>query len=68
MSRNSKGARLVARRKANTAARQNGGGGPAQTTPKHGKKNAWWQVGDRTYRTFLKGKPGKRQQQEDSLA
>lgn len=38
MSRNSKGYRLVARRKANTAARKSGGGGPAKTTPKHDKR------------------------------
>jgi hypothetical protein len=56
MSRNSKSARNVARRKANTAARQSGGG-PKQTAPKHGKKNAWWQVGNGTYAAFIKGKP-----------
>lgn len=55
MSRNSKSARNVARRKANTLARQ-GGGGPASTAAKHGKKNAWWQVGSRTYSAFIKGK------------
>lgn len=52
MSRNNKSARNVARRKANTAARQNGGG-PARTTAKHGKVNAWWQKG--TYGSFVKG-------------
>lgn len=63
MSRNSKNARNVARRKANTAARQSGGGGPKSTTPKHGKKNAWWQVGNGSYTAFIKGK-AKRQNTE----
>lgn len=62
MSRNSKSARNVARRKANALARQSGGGGPAKTSPKHGKAKAWWQVGNGSYSTFIKGKPGKRQE------
>lgn len=43
MSHNSKNAKRIAARKAMSAARLNGNPGPAQTTPKHGKKNAWWQ-------------------------
>jgi hypothetical protein len=38
MSRNSKGYRTVARRKANTLARKNGNPGPAKTMPQHGKR------------------------------
>lgn len=57
MSRNSKSARNVARRKANTQARQ-GGGGPAKTTPKHGKLKAWWQTFG-SYGAFIRGKKSK---------
>lgn len=64
MSRNSKNARNVARRKANTLARQNGDGGPSQTAAKHGKKNAWWQVGNGSYSTFVKGKKKRPEEAE----
>lgn len=57
MSRNSKNARRTAARKEMSKLRQSGGGGPKQTTPKHGKKRAWWQVGNGTYAAFIKGKP-----------
>lgn len=38
MSRNNKGARLVAQRKAITAMHKNGNKGPSKTQPKHGKR------------------------------
>lgn len=43
MSRNSKNAKRHAAAKQISEQRKNGGGGPAKTTPAHGKKNAWWQ-------------------------
>lgn len=54
MSRNSKSARRTAARKAMSALRAGGGGGPAKTTPKHGKKNAWWQKFP-SYGAFIRG-------------
>ena len=61
MSRTSKNARNVARRKSNTLARKNGGGGPAKTAPKHGKTKAWWQKFP-NYGAFVRG--GKKQNAE----
>lgn len=54
MSRNSKNARLVFQAKQRN--RVKGFRGPAKTAAKHGKKNAWWQVGNKTYSEFVKGK------------
>lgn len=61
MSHNSKNAKRIAARKEMSKARANGNPGPAKTTPKHGKKNAWWQK-CRSYSEFIKGdgKKGKR--------
>lgn len=67
MSRNSKNARNVARRKANTLVRKSGGGGPAKTAPKHGKKNAWWQVGSGSYSAFVKNKRAARGAEQDDV-
>lgn len=62
MSRNSKNARRIAARKEMSKLRQSGGAGPAKTTPRHEKKNAWWQRFT-TYGGFIrggkKGKPGQ---------
>lgn len=57
MSRNSKNAQRIQRSKEMSESRKNGHPGPSQTQPKHGKKRAWWQLGD--YRTFARGKPTK---------
>lgn len=46
MSRNAKNRRQLAAAKAASHVRTNGGSGPAKTTPKHGKKNAWFQRGN----------------------
>lgn len=54
MSRQSKNARNIARRKEMSKMRQSGGAGPAKTTPKHEKKNAWWQKFT-TYGAFTRG-------------
>lgn len=62
MSKNNKNAKRVAARKQATAQRQGGGGGPAKTQPKHGKKNAWWQKFP-SYAAYIAG--GKRKPQED---
>lgn len=52
MSRNSKNAKRTIERNARKRATQqgktivsNGPNGPKTTTPKHGKRNAWWQKG-----------------------
>lgn len=63
MSRNSKNARRIAARKEMSKIRQGGGAGPAKTTPKHGKKNAWWQRFT-TYSGFLRGSKKQRPEQE----
>ena len=67
MSKNSKNAkRHIAEKQASTS-RVNGTKGPAQTTPKHGKKNAWWQKlinGKKgSYRAFIQG--GKKAKREE---
>ena len=66
MSRNSKNARRIAARKEMSKLRLGGGKGPARTSPQHGKKKAWWQLG--SYTSFVKGgsKASKRRQQEDA--
>lgn len=53
MSRNSKNARLV--KEAKDRNRTKGFTGPAKTTPKHGKKNAWWQKFP-SYNAFISGR------------
>lgn len=60
MSRNSKNARLVKEAKARN--RPNGFKGPAKTSPKHGKQNAWWQKFP-SYSAFVRGnkKPARKQ-------
>jgi hypothetical protein len=66
MSKNSKNAQRLHAARAMSAARKNGNGGPASTTPKHGKKNAWWQKFS-TYAAFVKGaKKGGRDGKEQT--
>lgn len=78
MSKNSKNARRVAERKmfaratnGPTGPVSTGRKGPAQTTPKHGKKNAWFQqyssYGD-FYAAQQKGGKKKAKQTEDEAA
>ena len=59
MSRNSKGAKRVAARKAMTQQRQSGQKGPSDgkraSTPKHTKKKAWWQVAPFSYKLWVLG-------------
>ena len=64
MSRNSKNARRIAARKEMSKLRQGGGAGPARTTPKHEKKNAWWQIGNGSYSAFVKGKKKRPEEAE----
>lgn len=54
MSRNSKNAQRNKAAKDMSATRTSGGSGPAKTTPKHGKKKAWWQVFP-SYGAFVRG-------------
>ena len=54
MSRNSKNAQRNKAAKERSEQRQKGNAGPAKTTPKHGKKRAWWQLHD-SYREAVKG-------------
>lgn len=56
MSKNNKNAKRIAAAKEMSKTRLAGGKGPSRTTPKHGKKNAWWQVGSRSYTAYVKGK------------
>lgn len=58
MSHNNKNARRIAAAREISKTRVGGGSGPSSTTPKHGKKNAWWQR-FRSYAEFMKG--GKKQ-------
>lgn len=58
MSHNNKNARRIAAAREISKTRVGGGSGPSSTTPKHGKKNAWWQR-FRSYSEFMKG--GKKQ-------
>jgi hypothetical protein len=61
MSRNSKQAKRLQAAREMSATRVAGGHGPSSTTPKHGKKNAWWQK-FRSYADFVSGpkKSGKK--------
>lgn len=69
MSRNSKNARRIAAAREMSKIRLGGGSGPSSTTPKHGKKNAWWQK-FRSYSEFVKGgkKAGKQRIEADADA
>ena len=58
MSRNSKNAKRIAAAKSHKR-----GTGPAQTQPKHGKKNAWWQKFP-SYAAYLSG--AKRAAKQDN--
>lgn len=55
MSRNSKNAQRHRDAAAISEVRKKGGSGPAKTVAKHGKRNAWWQTGSRSYRDYIKG-------------
>lgn len=66
MSRQSKNARNLAKARQITAMHKNGEKGPSRTGSSQ-KKNAWWQVGNGSYTTFVKGKP-KRGQSEQAEA
>lgn len=59
MSRNNKNAKRIAAAKEMSKLRQGGGSGPARTSPKHGKKNAWWQK-FQSYAAFIKGGKNKK--------
>lgn len=63
MSRNSKNARNLARGRDFSRVRKEGGRTTAPGS-KHGKKNAWWQVGTGSYSAFIKGKKGRRDEAE----
>jgi hypothetical protein len=54
MSRQSKQAKRLQAAREISKTRVAGGHGPSSTTPKHGKKNAWWQK-FRSYADFIKG-------------
>lgn len=54
MSRNNKNAKRIAAAKEMSKTRVSGGSGPSSTTPKHGKKNAWWQIFP-SYSAYIKG-------------
>lgn len=56
MSRNNKTARNLARAKQITQMHASGEKGPSRTATQHGKKSAWWQIGNGDYATFVKGK------------
>lgn len=59
MSRNNKSATRKAQAKVITAMHLRGEKGPSETTPKHGKKKAWWQIFP-SYALSLKGGKNKR--------
>ncbi len=63
MSRQSKNARVLAKAREITALHLKGEKGPSRTGSSK-KKNAWWQVGNGSYSTFVKGKKGKTQETE----
>jgi hypothetical protein len=65
MSKNSKNAKRIQQAKEISKLHAGGGKGPAKTGAKHGKKNAWWQVGFGSYRDFVQGKGKKKQQAKD---
>jgi len=54
MSRNSKNAKRHIAEKAASTQRVKGDKGPTKTTPKHGKKKAWWQLFP-SYEAYIKG-------------
>lgn len=54
MSRNNKNAKRIAAAKEMSKTRVGGGKGPSSTTPKHGKKKAWWQLFP-SYSAYIKG-------------
>lgn len=54
MSRQSKQAKRLQAAREMSKLHVSGGKGPSSTTPKHGKKNAWWQK-FRSYADFIKG-------------
>ena len=54
MSRNNKNAKRIAAAREMSKVRTGGGSGPSSTTPKHGKKNAWWQK-FRSYAEYVSG-------------
>lgn len=58
MSRNNKNAKRNAQAKEASARRKNGGSGPSQTKPQHGKKNAWWQKFP-SYEAFISMSKGR---------
>ena len=54
MSRNNKNSKRNAAAKEMSKIRLGGGSGPKATTPKHGKKKAWWQIFP-SYEAYIKG-------------
>ena len=58
MSRQSKNARNLAKARQITLMHKNGEKGPSRTGTSK-KKNAWWQVGQGDYKTFISGKGKK---------
>ena len=65
MSRNSKNAKRIQQAREMSKTRTGGGSGPSSTSPKHGKKKAWWQVGNGSYTAFIKG-DGKKKRGGDA--
>ncbi len=65
MSRNSKNAKRIQAAREMSKTRQSGGAGPSSTAAKHGKKKAWWQVGNGSYTAFIKG-DGKKKRGADT--
>ena len=68
MSKNNKNAQRIQAARERSKSRQAGSPGPKQTTPLHGKKNAWFQKFD-TYREFLASKnkkPARKQQEAEA--
>lgn len=70
MSRNSKNARLIREAREMSKARQNGSPGPAQTTPKHGKKCGYRTnpAAIKALAEFLKGKSEEKQASGEKTA
>lgn len=58
MTRQSKNARVLAKARSITLLHKQGEKGPSQTGTSK-KKNAWWQMGNGSYESFVKGKPKK---------
>lgn len=55
MSRNSKNAKRIIAAREMSKTRTGGGSGPSRTSPQHGKKRAWWQIGNGSYTAFING-------------